>query len=72
MPAATIVAHKTGTTETINELTVATNDSGVIFLPDGSQLAISVYIKASSRNDTIRDSVVPRIAKAAFNASSVR
>ena len=34
LPPGTVVAHKTGSTETVNGLTAATNDSGVIFLPD--------------------------------------
>src|SRR5579872_3657447 len=54
LPAGTIVAHKTGSTDTVEGLTAATNDSGVIYLPDGSQLAVSVYIKASTRTDAER------------------
>ena len=43
----------------------ATNDSGVIFLPDGRQLAVSVYVKASTRSSAVRDQVIARIARAA-------
>jgi beta-lactamase class A len=68
LPAGTIVAHKTGSSGTVNRLTAATNDSGVIFLPDGSQLAVSVYVKGSTRNDATRDRVIARIARAAFDA----
>jgi beta-lactamase class A len=59
LPAGTVVAHKTGSIETVKGLTAATNDS-VIFLPDGSQLAVSVYFKASTRNDAERDKVIAR------------
>jgi beta-lactamase class A len=69
LPAGTIVAHKTGTTGTVKGLTAATNDSGVIFLPDGGQLAVSVYLKASTRDDATRDAVIARIAKVAFESS---
>ena len=68
LPPGTIVAHQTGSTGTVKGLTAATNDSGVIFLPDGGQLAVSVYVKASTRTDAARDSSIARIARAAFDA----
>jgi beta-lactamase class A len=70
LPEGTVVAHKTGSTGTVKGLTAATNDSGVIFLPNGGQLAVSVYVKASTKSDTARDRVIARIAKAAFDAMS--
>jgi beta-lactamase class A len=69
LPPGTVVAHKTGSTGTVNGLTAATNDSGVIFLPDRSQLAVSVYVKASTRTDSERDRVIARLARAAFDFS---
>jgi len=68
LPSGTVVAHKTGSTGTVKNLTAATNDSGVIFLPNGNQLAVSVYIKASTRGDAARDRVIARIAHAAFDS----
>jgi beta-lactamase class A len=67
LPPGTVVGHKTGSTDTINGLTAATNDSGVIFRPDGSTVAVSVYVKASTRSDAVRDSVIARIARAAYD-----
>jgi beta-lactamase class A len=67
LPPGTIVAHKTGSTGAVKGLTAATNDSGVIFLPNGGQLAVSVYVKASTRPDADRDSIIARIARAAFD-----
>jgi beta-lactamase class A len=67
LPPGSIVAHKTGSVGPVNGLAAATNDSGVIFLPDGRQFAVSVYIKASTRSDAARDSVIARIARAAFD-----
>lgn len=66
LPKATVVAHKTGSTGTVKKLTAATNDSGVIYLPNGGPLAISVYVKASTSSDAVRDRVIARIARAAF------
>jgi len=70
LPAGTVVAHKTGSTRSVRGLTAATNDSGVIFLPNGGQLAVSVYVKASTKSDAARDRVIARIARAAFDAMS--
>lgn len=67
LPPGTIVAHKTGSSGTVRGLTAATNDSGVIFLPTGGQLAVSVYLKASTRPDAARDAVIAQIARAAFD-----
>ena len=67
LPPGTVVAHKTGSTGTVNGLTAATNDSGVLFLPNGSQLAVSVYVKASTRTASDRDRVIARVARAAFD-----
>ncbi len=67
LPTGRVVAHKTGSTGTVKGLTAATNDSGVIFLPNGGMLAVSVYVKASTRDDAARDSIIARIARAAFD-----
>ena len=61
LPPGTVVAHKTGT------INVATNDSGVIFLPEGGQLAISVYVKESTKPDAEKNRIIARIARAAFD-----
>lgn len=67
LPPGTVVAHKTGSIWSKN-LAPATNDSGVIYLPGGGQVAISIYIKASTKNDAVRDRVIARIARAAYDA----
>src|SRR5437762_11604134 len=41
LPAGTVVAHKTGTGGTQNGITSATNDIGIITLPDGRHLAVA-------------------------------
>ncbi len=68
LPPGTVVAHKTGSSGTVKGLTAATNDSGVIFLPDYGQLAVSVCESFSTRKDSVRDRVIARIAKGAFEA----
>lgn len=67
LPPGTVVAHKTGTTGAVKGLAAGTNDSGVIFLPNGAPLAISVYVKASTRNEAARERVIAGIARAAYD-----
>jgi beta-lactamase class A len=68
LPPGTLVAHKTGTTGTRLGLNGSTNDVGVITLPNGAgQLALAIYLKGSTRDLPARETVVARIAKAAFD-----
>lgn len=68
LPPGTIVAHKTGTTDTIAGLNAATNDMGVISLPNKKgHLAIAVYLKGSTRDDASRDRVIARLARTAYD-----
>jgi beta-lactamase class A len=67
LPATALVVHKTGTSGTRNGLTAATNDIGIVMLPDGRHLAIAVFVSDSKADDATRDAVIARIAKAAWN-----
>jgi beta-lactamase class A len=67
LPAGTIVMHKSGTSDTRNGVTYATNDIGLIMLPDGRRLAIAVFITDSTADEATRDAVIARIAKAAYD-----
>lgn len=68
LPAGTIVAHKTGTSGTENGITAATNDIGVITLPNGNHLAIAVFVAASPVDQAKRERVIAEIAKAVVEA----
>jgi len=69
LPAGVMVAHKTGTTGTANGLNGSTNDVGVITLPTGAgQLALAVYVKGSARDLAARETVIARMARAAFDS----
>ena len=69
LPAGTVVAHKTGTGGTRNGITSATNDTGIITLPDGRHLAVAAFVSDSAANDETRDAVIARLAKAAWNSA---
>lgn len=71
LPPGTIVAHKTGTTVTIGNINGATNDAGVIRLPNGSHLALAVYIKGSTADLATREKVIAQIAKAGFEKAAL-
>jgi len=68
LPANAIVAHKTGTSPTNAEgLTAATNDVGIITLPNGKHIAIAVMVCNSKADEVTREVVIAKIAKAAWD-----
>ena len=69
LPTATIVMHKTGTSETRDGVAFATNDVGLVTLPDGRRLAIAIFVTDSKADDNTRDAAIARIAKAAYDES---
>ena len=69
LPAGTVVLHKAGTSSTDHGVTAATNDIGLITLPDGRRLAIAVFVTDSTADDATRDSVIARIARAVYDAA---
>jgi beta-lactamase class A len=70
LPAGTVVAHKTGTGGTRDGITSATNDIGIITLPNGMHLAVAVFVSDSSADEATRESVIARVAKAAWDWAS--
>jgi beta-lactamase class A len=69
LPAGTIVAHKTGTSGTnAAGLSPATNDIGIITLPNGKHLIISVFVCNSTDDEATRDGIIAKISKAAWDA----
>jgi len=73
LPAGTSVAHKTGTSGTDdNGKTAATNDIGIITLPNGKHLAIAVFVSDSTADEETREGVIAKIAKAIYDAAVKR
>jgi len=70
LPAETVVAHKTGTGGMRDGITSATNDIGIITLPDGRHLAVAVFISDSAADDATREAVIARMAKACWDWAS--
>ncbi|HKP85643.1 MAG TPA: class A beta-lactamase [Blastocatellia bacterium] len=67
LPAGTVVAHKTGSSGTVRGLTRATNDVGIITLPDGRHLAVAVFVSDSRADAAAREGVIAKIAQAAWD-----
>ena len=59
------MAHKTGTSDTIDGVTTATNDVGIITLPNGQHLAIAVFVSTTKADEKTREDVIAKIARAA-------
>lgn len=69
LPPGTVLAHKSGTSGEHNGKAEATNDMGLITLPDGRHLAIAVFITDARANESTRDKVIAQIAQAIYAAA---
>jgi beta-lactamase class A len=67
LPPGTVVAHKTGTSSTVGGKTAATNDVGIVTLPDGRHLAVAVFVADSTADEATRERVIAEIARAAWD-----
>ena len=67
LPEGTTVAHKTGSSGTINGITAATNDIGIVTLPDGRHLLIAVFVSDSKAEDSAREGVIARMARSGWD-----
>lgn len=67
LPEGTIVAHKTGTSDTRGNITDACNDVGIIFLPDGTHLALSVFVCKSEENYDDTRKLIAELSKTVFD-----
>jgi beta-lactamase class A len=66
LPPKTPVAHKTGTSRTVDGLTRATNDIGLITLPDGRHMAVGVFVCDSTADEHAREGVIAAVAREAW------
>jgi beta-lactamase class A len=69
LPAATVVADKTGTSGQGRRVTNATNDAALITLPDGHTLALVVMVADSNAPGPERERVIAEIGKAVYAAA---
>ena len=68
LPEGTVVAHKTGTSGTTDAgLTSATNDWGVVFLPNGHYVIISVLVTNSYESEETNERIIAEVCKVAYD-----
>ncbi len=68
LPSGTYVAHKTGSSDTnAKGLSPATNDVGIIRLPNGNEVEIAVMITDSYENEAHRDLLIAQVAKVVWD-----
>jgi beta-lactamase class A len=73
LPKDILVAHKTGSSGTNEKgITAATNDVGIITLPNGKHLAIVLFLTNSPDRKDKRDELMAKIAKVSFDYYSSR
>jgi beta-lactamase class A len=68
LPNTAVVAHKTGTSGTAGGISAATNDIGLVTLPNGRQVAIAVFVSDSPADLATRETVIAQIAKAIWDS----
>lgn len=68
LPQGTLVAHKTGTSDTNKDgVTAAVNDVGIVTLPDGKHFAIAVFVSNSHESIAISERIISDISRAAWD-----
>jgi beta-lactamase class A len=67
VPVGVTVAHRPGTSGTYDGITRATNDVGLITLPNGKTLALVVFVSDTKADEKTREGVIADIAKASWN-----
>lgn len=70
LPTEVRVAHKSGTSDVDNGLAHATNDIGLIPLPDGRRIAVAVFVTDSTADRAIIVKVIAQIGRAVYDASA--
>ncbi|MCF6406640.1 class A beta-lactamase, subclass A2 [Chitinophaga filiformis] len=64
LPKDAVVAHKTGTSDTnADGLTAATNDVGIVTLPNGRHYAIAVFVSDTKADTATREGVIAQLTR---------
>jgi beta-lactamase class A len=67
LPNGTVVAHKTGTSATVKGVTAATNDVGLVTLPNGQNLAIAIFVSDSTAEAAIREQSIAQVTRTVWD-----
>lgn len=72
LPAGTVVAHKTGTSGFENGINIAVNDIGIVTLPNGRHLVLTIYIGDAAAETPACEKLIAQIARAAYDDALTR
>jgi beta-lactamase class A len=68
LPAGTLAAHKTGNSGANKSgLTAATNDIGIVTLPDGKHFAVAVFVSMTKEDEKTTDSIIAELTKTSWD-----
>lgn len=67
LPAGTVVAHKTGFSGTRSGVTAAVHDAGIIFMPDGTPIFITVFVSESKESIETNEAIIANIARMSYD-----
>ncbi|MBB5620432.1 beta-lactamase class A [Pedobacter cryoconitis] len=68
LPAGTLVAHKTGNSgANAAGLTAATNDIGIVTLPNGKHFAVAVFVSMTKEDEKATDLTIAELTKASWD-----
>lgn len=72
LPADAVVAHKTGSSDRdAAGITAATNDAGILVLPDGRRIAYALFITDSAEPDNINRGIIADIVHLLYTMNTV-
>lgn len=69
LPEGVMLADKCGTSTTLNGVTAAYNDIGIMTWPDGRQVIVAVFLSASKASQAEREKLFSRITQAIGDAA---
>lgn len=67
LPPGTEVGHKTGSSGDKDGLTAATNDVGIITLPNGKHYILAVFVSITREKEEAQENLIARISKACYD-----
>lgn len=71
LPEGTVVAHKTGSSNTVDGKTLAVNDIGIVTLPNGQHIALAVYVHDITGDMEYGEGIIAEVAKVIYNSTII-